>query len=136
VEGQNIILEDRWAEGNHHRLADFAAELVRLKVDVLVASRTLAIRATNTATTAIPIVMVAAGDPVGTGLITSLARPGGNITGLATLTTELSGKRLELLKEAIPTLSRVAVLWNSADSAMSLKFGEMQVAAQALGVTL
>jgi putative ABC transport system substrate-binding protein len=136
VEGQNIIIEARWAEGNPYRLANVAAELVRLKVDVLVASRTLAIRAAKTATTAIPIVMVAAGDPVDTGLITSLARPGGNLTGLATLTTELSGKRLELLKEAIPTLSRVAVLWNSADSAMSLKLGEMQVAAQALGVTL
>jgi putative tryptophan/tyrosine transport system substrate-binding protein len=136
VEGQNTSIEYRWAEGNPHRLADFAAELVRRKVDVIVASRTLAIRAAKTATTATPIVMVAAGDPVGTGLVTTLARPGGNLTGLATLTTELSGKRLELLKEAVPHLSHVAVLWNSADSAMALKFAEMQVAAQALGITL
>jgi putative tryptophan/tyrosine transport system substrate-binding protein len=107
VEGQGMIIEDRWAQENPHRLADFAAELVRLKVDVIVAARTLAIRAAKTATTALPIVMVAAGDPVGTGLITSLAHPGGNITGLATLTTELSGKRLELLKEGLtyPLLS-------------------------------
>ena len=136
VEGQGMIIEDRWAQENPHRLADFAAELVRLKVDVIVAARTLAIRAAKTATTALPIVMVAAGDPVGTGLIASLAHPGGNITGLATLTTELSGKRLELLKEALPHLSHVAVLWNAADRAMALKFGEIQGAAQALGVTL
>ena len=135
-EGQRIVIEDRWADGDHYRLANLAAELVRLKVDVIVASRTLAIRAAKNETTTIPIVIVAAGDPVGTGLVTSLAQPGGNITGLATLTTELSGKRLELLKEAVPNLSRVAVLWNSADSAMALKFGEMQVAAEALGVTL
>jgi putative ABC transport system substrate-binding protein len=136
VEGQHITMEYRGAEGNPHRLADFASELVRRQVEVIVASRMLAIRAAKTATTAIPIVMVAAGDPAGTGLITSLARAGGNITGLATLATELSGKRLELLKEAVPHLSHVAVLWNSADSAMALKFGEMQLAAQALGVTL
>jgi putative tryptophan/tyrosine transport system substrate-binding protein len=136
VEGQHITLEYRGAEGNPHQLAHFAAELVRRQVEVIVLSRTLAIRAAKTATTVIPIVMVAAGDPVGTGLITSLARPGGNITGLATLSTDLSGKRLELLKEAVPHLSRVAVLWNSADSSMGLKFAEMQVAAQALGVTL
>ena len=136
VEGQHITIEYRGAEGNPHRLADFAAELVHRQVKVIVASRTLAIRAAKTATTAIPIVMVAAGDPVGTGLITSLAQPGGNITGVATLATELSGKRLELFKEAVPHLSHVAVLWNSADSAMALKFREMQLAAEALGVTL
>ena len=105
IEGQHITVEYRGAEGNPQRLADFAAELVRRQVEVIVASRTLAIRAAKTATTAIPIVMLVAGDPVGTGLITSLARPDGNITGLATLSTDLSGKRLELLKEVVPQLS-------------------------------
>jgi putative ABC transport system substrate-binding protein len=96
----------------------------------------VAAQAAKQATTTIPIVIVNAGDPVGTGLVASLARPGGNITGISGLATDLSGKRLELLKEAVPTLSRVAVLWNAADRGMTLRFEEMQAAARALGVTL
>jgi putative ABC transport system substrate-binding protein len=110
--------------------------LVRLKVDVIVTSGQGATRAAANATTTIPIVMVASEDPVGTGLVASLVRPGGNITGTSALATDLSGKRLELLKEAVPTLSRVPVLWNAASSAMTLRFEQIQVAARALGVTL
>jgi ABC-type uncharacterized transport system substrate-binding protein len=109
VEGQTVVLEERWAEGNLQRLPDLAAELVRLPVDVIVAGNVPAARAASQATQHIPIV-VAGGDAVGTGLIASLARPGGNITGLATNAAELSGKWLELLKEAVPAISRVAVL--------------------------
>ena len=136
VDGQNIAIEFRFAEGKSDRLPDLAAELVHLKVDVIVTFIMAATRAAKSATTTIPIVMVAAEDPVRTGLVDSLARPGGNITGLSALATDLSSKRLGLLKEAVPNLSRVAVLWNSANSAMTLRFTQMQGAARALGVTL
>jgi putative ABC transport system substrate-binding protein len=136
VEEQNITLEPRYAEGNIERLAGFAAELVRLKADVIVVGSTPGIIAVKNTTGAIPIVMVTTGDPVAGGLVASLARPGENITGLTALGQELSGKRLEVLKEAVPKVSRVAVLSNptNPDSELSLK--GMEVAARALGVQI
>jgi putative ABC transport system substrate-binding protein len=135
VEGQNLVMESRWAEGKFERLPDLAVELVRLKADVIVTVGTPAIQAAKRATETLPIVMVGAGDPLGTGLIASLAHPGGNITGLATQDTDLSGKRLELLKEAVPTLSRIAVLWNSASASMKFGVRAAQAAAEVLGMT-
>jgi putative ABC transport system substrate-binding protein len=134
AEGENLILEFRFAEGREERLAALAADLVRARVDVIVASGTQAIQAARHATDTIPIVMAVSGDPVGTGLIASLARPGGNITGLAHLSSELSGKRLELLREVVPQASRVALLWNPADPPRVIEFRETQMAAQALGI--
>jgi len=135
-EGKNIVIEWRFAEGKLDRQRALAAELVRLKVDVIVAVGGDDIRAAKAATATIPIVMVSGGDPVGSRFVASLARPGGNITGLATLRPELSGKRLELLQEIIPRLSRVAVFTSSrsADYAQLLK--ELDLAARALGVKL
>ena len=137
VEGQNIAFEHRYGEGRAERLPALAAELVRLKVDVIVTARDEAIRATRQATTTIPIVMANSADPVGTGFVSSLARPGGNITGLTLINPELSGKRLSLLKEAVSGLSRVAVLrTNMAVPETSISFREAEVAANALGLTL
>jgi ABC-type uncharacterized transport system substrate-binding protein len=136
VDGQNVIVEDRWADGKTSRLPELAAELVRGKVDVILTVGWPAAVAAKRATTTIPVVISGAGDPVGTGLVASLARPGGNITGLGDLATELSAKRLELLKETVPRLSRVAVLWNSGDGGMTLRFRQIQIAAGALGVTV
>ena len=110
VEGKNIVIEFRWAEGKRDRLPDLAAELVRIKVGVLVTHGTPGTRAAKNATTTIPIVMAASGDPVASGLVTSLARPGGNVTGSTFFSPELAAKRLELLKEAFPRTKRVAVL--------------------------
>jgi putative ABC transport system substrate-binding protein len=136
VEGKNIVIEYRWADGKRERLSEQAAELVNLKVDAIVARNTPATLAARAATTTIPIIMVGPGDPVRLGLVASLARPGGNITGLSLLATELTGKRLELLKEAFPKIARVAVLWNSGDSAMTLRIKEAETSAQALGLTV
>ena len=136
VEGQNIVIEDRWAEGKTDRLPALAVELVRLKVDVILTVSWPAAVAAKQATAGIPIVIIGAGDPVGTGLVASLAHPGGNITGLGDLATELSAKRLELLKETVPKLARVAVLWNSADGGMTLRFRSIQPAARSLAVTV
>jgi putative ABC transport system substrate-binding protein len=136
VEGQNLVLEYRGAEGQHERFPDFAAELVRLKVDVIVTQGTPAALAAKHATTTIPIVMVGVGDPVGSGLVASLARPGGNITGLSVLAPELVGKQLEFLKDVLPTVSRVAILWNPANASHALMVRAADVAAQALGVQL
>ena len=133
VEGKNIVIEFRYAEGKFDRLADLAAEIVHLKVDVIVVASTPAIQAVKHATATIPIVMVGPGDPVGLGLIASLARPGGNLTGLSFLSTELTGKRLELLKEAFPKISRVAVLQTTA-SAQEQAVKESEVAAQTLRI--
>jgi ABC-type uncharacterized transport system substrate-binding protein len=133
VEGKNIVIEFRYAEGKFDRLPDLAAEIVHLKVDVIVVASTPAIHALKQATTTIPIVMVGPGDPVGLGLIDSLARPGGNLTGLSFLSTELTGKRLELLKEAFPKISRVAVLQTIA-SAQEQAVKESKVAAQTLRI--
>src|SRR5215510_13628646 len=110
VEGKNIVIEYRSAEGKAERVPDLAAELVRLKVDIIVSSGPTSTHQAKKATSTIPIVMAFDDDPVGSGLVASLARPGGNITGLSTLSPELTGKQLELLKETIPKLSRVAVL--------------------------
>jgi putative ABC transport system substrate-binding protein len=136
VEGQNIIIERRYAEGRADRFQEFATEIVRLKADLIITLTTPAALAAKNATTTIPIVIPTAIDPVGTGLIASLARPGGNITGGAVLTGELAAKRLELLKEVVPSLSRTAVLWNSANPANALAWRETQGAARAVGVTL
>jgi putative ABC transport system substrate-binding protein len=135
VEGQTIVLEERSAEGNLTRLPDLAAELVRLQVDIIVAGSVPPARAARQATERIPIV-VASGDAVGTGLITNLARPSANITGLATNAVELSGKWLALLKEAVPTISRVAVLSHPDSPFTGPALQEMQVAAPTLGVQL
>ena len=135
VEGKNISIEYRYAEGRSERLPDLAADLVRLKVDVIVASVSTDALAAQKATRAIPIVM-AAGDPVASGLVESLARPGGNVTGLSQMTSELVGKRLELLKEMVPKLSRVAVLWNPQSAASTLNWKEIQLPARQLGIQL
>jgi len=136
VEGKNIVIEWRFADGKPDRLPALAAELVRLKVDVIVTAASPLTRAAKEATATIPIVMTQDTDPVGNGFVASLARPGGNITGLATLAPELSGKQLELLKETIPKLSRVAVFGTSTypGNAQSLK--EVELAAAAFKVQL
>ena len=136
VEGQNITIEARYSNGQIGRLSELAAELVRHPLDVIVAQSYPAALAAKQATASIPIVILGAGDPVATGLVASFARPGGNITGVSALEEELSGKRLELLKETIPKLSRVALLWNAADFGMTLKFKELERAAHALRVTV
>ena len=134
VEGKNIIIEYRSADG-YERLPEFVAELVRLNVDVLVAAGASAAHAAKSATKTIPIVMQS-GDPVGTGLVASLARPGGNITGLSDFTVGVVTKRLELLKEVVPSVSRVAVLWNPTNPANPVTLKETQAVAPALGMTL
>jgi putative ABC transport system substrate-binding protein len=136
VEGQNIAIEYRWAEGRFERLPDLAAELVRLNVDVIVTATTPAIQAAKQATKTIPIVMAVSADPVETGLVASLARPGGNITGLSLLAPEIVGKQLQLLKEAVPKVSRVAVLCNPANLSSAPQLREAEVAARPLGVRL
>jgi putative ABC transport system substrate-binding protein len=136
VEGKNIQIEYRYEEGRLEHLQSIVAELVQLKVDVLVLTASTAIRAAKQATKTIPIVMMTTQDPVATGLITSLARPGGNITGLTTLSKELSGKRLELLKEVIPKLSRVGVLWNADASGSITGFQEYETASRSLKIQL
>ena len=136
VEGKNLLIEWRWSEAKNERFPDFAAELIRLKIDVIVVWGTPAAMAAKNATKTIPIVMAATGDPVGMGLIASLARPGGNITGSSALNLELEAKRLELLKEIVPKLSRVAVLWNPAERTHQVFLKETRTAAQALGVQL
>ena len=136
VEGQNITIEYRSAEGRLERLPDLAGELVTLKVDLIVAVATPGARAAKEATATIPVVMVGVGDPVGLGYVMSLARPGGNITGLSSMSVDLGPKRLELLKETIPKLSRVSVLWNPADPARALEVRDTQAAAEKLGLRL
>ena len=111
-EGRNIVIEYRWAEGEYERFPALIAELVASNVDVIVTAGTPASLAVKKATTTIPLVMVAVGDPVATGLVASLARPGGNITGLTSISSEMEGKRLELLREVVPKVSHIAVLWN------------------------
>ena len=132
VEGKNIVIEWRQAGGNLDSLATFADELVRLKVDVILTAGSTATRAAKEATSTIPIVMLQDNDPVRSGFIASLARPGGNITGLSTLRPEISGKRLELLKEIVPGLSRVAVLGSSNNPGNAEGLKETQLAAKAL----
>jgi putative tryptophan/tyrosine transport system substrate-binding protein len=134
VEGKNIVFEHRYADNRLERLPELAADLVRLKVDVIAAAGTLAPLAAKRATTVIPIVMIAAGDPLGSGLVASLARPGGNVTGMSLMVPDLGGKRLELLKEVVPRLARVAVLWNAANPYSALVFKETQAASRTLGI--
>ena len=136
VEGKNISIEYRYAEGSNERLPDLAADLVRLGVDLIVASVTPDALAAKQATRTIPIIMVAPGDPVGSGLVDSLARPGGNVTGLTNISPQMVGKGLELLKDMLPTLSRVAVLWNPQGSTSTLSWNELQLPALQLGVQL
>jgi putative ABC transport system substrate-binding protein len=136
TEGRDIILETRWAEGRVERLTELAAELARLKLDVIITFSTPAAIAARKATTTIPIVFLFVGDPVGAGVVPSLARPGGNATGISLLATELSAKRLEILLEIAPNTSRVAMLWNDTNTGMVLRAREAQDAAAKLGVTI
>jgi putative ABC transport system substrate-binding protein len=136
TEGKNLLIEWRYAEGKLERLPALATELVRLKVDVIVASAPPPIRAAKQATATIPIVMAYDDDPVGNGFVASLAHPGGNITGLATLAPELSGKQLELLRDIVPRLSRVAVLGNATRPGSPQSLREMNLSADAIGVQL
>ena len=136
VEGTNAIIEARFADAKAERLPAIAAELVRLKVDVIVAGGAAAPREASKATATIPIVMTSGGDPVAAGLVASLARPGGNVTGLATTSPELSGKRLELLKQAVPGLARVAVFWNPANPSHGQALRAAEDAARTLGLEL
>jgi ABC-type uncharacterized transport system substrate-binding protein len=136
VEGQTIALEVRWGEGQRERYPALAADLVQLPVDVIVAAGGAAARATRHATSTIPIVMVAAIDPVAQGLVASLAHPGGNLTGVTIMTLELSGKRLELLQEAVPGLSRVALLVDAESPNRQVLLDEHEAAARVLGIQL
>jgi putative tryptophan/tyrosine transport system substrate-binding protein len=135
-EGRNIVIEYRWAEGQYERFPTLIAELIASKVDVIVTAGTPASLAVKNATTTIPLVMVAVGDPVATGLVASLARPGGNITGLTSISVEMEGKRLELLREVVPQISHIAVLWNSASPVQVIEEGEVRAAAQVLGMKM
>jgi putative tryptophan/tyrosine transport system substrate-binding protein len=134
VEGENVVFERRYAENQLERLPELAADLVRLKVDVIVAGGTLAPLAAKRATSTIPIVMASCGDPLGTGLVASLARPGGNVTGMSLMVPEVAGKRLELLRDILPGLARVAVLWDSANPYTTIGFKETQSASGTVGV--
>jgi ABC-type uncharacterized transport system substrate-binding protein len=136
VEGKNITIEERFAEGEVIRLPALVSELVETKVDAIVTTGWAAAQAAKKATSIIPIVLLGAGDPVGTGLVASMARPGGNITGVTEFSTDLSGKRLQLLTEAVPGISRVAVLYNSSDPAMTLRYQAFEQAAVTLGIAV
>jgi putative tryptophan/tyrosine transport system substrate-binding protein len=134
VEGKNIVIEWRWAEGKYERFPALIAELIASKVDLIVTAGTPATIALKKATTTLPLVMIAVGDPVGTGLIASLAHPGGNLTGLTSISPELDGKRLELLREVVPKISHVAVLWNPTSPLQVVAERETQAAAQAMRI--
>jgi putative tryptophan/tyrosine transport system substrate-binding protein len=134
IDGYNLAIEYRWAEGREERYTELAAELVKLKVDVIVTGGTAAVIAVKKATSAIPIVFATAGDPVGTGLVTSLSHPGGNVTGLSNQQTDLAGHRLELLHEVAPNLQRVALLGNVNSPNVGLEMDAVQAAAKRLGL--
>ncbi|HEY7321400.1 MAG TPA: ABC transporter substrate-binding protein [Candidatus Binatia bacterium] len=135
IEGQNIVIEYRYGEGNRDRARELAAELERLKVDLIVAAGGSGLaRVAKETTKTIPIIMTGGSDPIGAGLVASLARPGGNITGLTAITAELAGKRLELLKETLPRLTRVGVLWNPMDQGSDQGLKEIEIAAPTLGL--
>lgn len=136
VEGRNALIEYRWAEGKYARFPALIAELVASKVDVIVTAGTPASIAVTKAAPSTPLVMVAVGDPVGTGLVATLARPGGNVTGVSSIAPQLEGKRLELLREVIPGVSHVAVLWNPDNPFHAGSLREMRAAAQALGIRI
>ena len=136
IEGQTIAVEQRWAEGMVDQLPALTAELLHLPVEIIVTIATPAARAARQATGTVPIVFIVVADPVEQGLVASLARPGGNVTGVSTLTPQLSAKRLQLLKEALPDLGRVAVLWPSANQGQALALQETEMGARALGLQL
>ena len=136
IEGQNLLIERRLAEGQGERLPALAAELAQLQPDVVVTLGEPGARAMKQATDTIPIVFAAHGDPVGTRLVASFAHPGGNVTGVSEMAPELAGKRVELLKLAIPTAARVGAIWNAGDQAMAREYGEALVGAEALGIEL
>ncbi len=136
VEGQNIVIEHRWSEGRFDRLHDLAEELVRLKVDVIIAPSSIYTGAAKRATSTIPIIFVSHADPIGSGHVASLARPGGNVTGLSLMMTETNAKLLELFKEAVPGLSRVAVIWDPATPSHGPGLRAVEVAGRALGLRL
>ena len=129
VEGQNIVIEYHWAEGKYERAPSLLAELLARKVEVIVTAGTPTSLAAQKATTSVPVVVVGVGDPVATGLVASLARPGGNITGLTSIGEALEGKRLELLREVVPKVSNVAVLWNPVNPVLKRVLDELQAAA-------
>jgi putative ABC transport system substrate-binding protein len=134
IEGRNIVIEYRWAEGKYDRFPALIAELLASKVDVIVTAGTPASLAVKKATSSVPLVMIAVGEPVATGLVASLARPGGNATGVTSISPEIEGKRLELLREVVPNLSHIAVLWNAGSPVQVIQERETRVAAQALGM--
>jgi putative ABC transport system substrate-binding protein len=134
VEGRDIVIEYRWLEGRYDRLPALIGELLAVKVDVIVTAGTPATLALKKATTTVPVVMIAVGDPVGTGIVPSLGHPGGNITGVTSISTEMDGKRLELLNEVAPGVSHVAVLWNASSPVQVLAEKQTQAAARALQV--
>jgi putative ABC transport system substrate-binding protein len=136
LEGKNVVIEYRWAEGRNDRFPALVAEAVRLKADVILTSGTPATLAAKEGTRTIPIVIAAMGDPIGAGVVPSLARPGGNITGLASMSPEIDGKRLELLKELVPGVSRLAVIWNPTNPGNAARFRNIQHAATILRLTL
>ena len=136
VEGKNIALEQRFDDDREERLPALAADLVRLRVDIIVAAATPAVKAAKQATATVPIIIVHSADPVALGLVTSLARPGGNVTGLSSASPDYSGKQLELLKEAVPKLSRIAILWNAANPGTAIAFREMQDAVRVLKLSV
>src|SRR5262245_43314394 len=133
IEHRTVAIEYRWADGRSDRFAEIAAEFVRLKVDVIVTSG-LAVHAAKQVTSVIPIVFAVASDPIGTGMIASLARPGGNVTGLSQQSRELAGKRLELLREIVPALHRLAAMGNVGSPSFALEIGDVQAAVRALGL--
>jgi putative tryptophan/tyrosine transport system substrate-binding protein len=132
IEGKTIVIEYRYAENRNDRLAELAAELVRLNVDVIVAAGTLAPLAAKRATATIPIVMTSAGDPLGTRLVSGLARPGGNVTGLSLMSPDISGKRLELIERIVPNIASVAIMWNATNPYPALVFRQTENAARQL----
>ena len=134
IEGRTIAIEYRWADGRSDRLAEIAAEFARLKVDIIVTGGTPAVMAAKQAAPVVPIVFAAVGDPVGSGFVTTLARPGGNVTGLSSLAVDLAGKRLDLLREAISNLGRLAIMGNVGNPLTVLELGELQAAARQLGL--
>jgi putative ABC transport system substrate-binding protein len=136
VEGLNVLIEYRWAEGHYERFPALITELIALKLEVIVTAGTPASLAVKKATTSIPLVMVAVGDPVATGLVASLARPGGNITGLTSIAEEMEGKRLELLREVAPKVSHIAVLWNAGSPIQVIQEREMQAAIRVVGMKI
>ena len=136
AEGQNLALEFRWAEGNANRLLELAAELAKLKVDAIVSQGTQATDAARRAATTIPIVFAVAGDPIGSGLVTSLARPGGNVTGLTDIAPEITGKRLDLVREAVPGITRIAVLWNPANPTAAPQKKDTDTASRSVGLSV